>query len=230
VRVQVIIGVFAILAGVSIAAGQGTGDAIIVKIPAANMPSTVTLSTAGGKGAPGKNVQIPVSMTLTGIAAPGSFQIDLTFDVTQLTFVSASAGAALTHAGEGISSNAVSSGDVRFSTTGTGGNAIASGTVAYATFALSSSFGGATTVTLTNCKSVSTLGSPLSTGCTAGTIGVMNCDVNGGGTVGVADVQAMVNQALGVSPATYDLNQDGVVNATDVQQIINASMGLGCIL
>jgi hypothetical protein len=219
----------AILGGVSMAPAQ-VSEATIVKIPAASMPSTVTLTTAGGRGAPGRNLQIPISVTFTDIVAPASFQIDLTFDVTQLTFVSAGAGASLTGAGDGISASAVSTGDVRLSTTGTGGNAIATGTAAYATFALASSFSGTTTVGLTNCMSVGTSGSPLSTGCTGGPIGVMNCDVNGGGTVEVADIQAMVNQTLGVSPATYDVNQDGVVNAIDVQQVINASMGLGCIL
>jgi probable HAF family extracellular repeat protein len=54
------------------------------------------------------------------------------------------------------------------------------------------------------------------------------CDVNGSGATNVADVQLMINEALGKSPAANDLNFDGVVNITDVQVVINAALGLGC--
>jgi alpha-tubulin suppressor-like RCC1 family protein len=42
----------------------------------------------------------------------------------------------------------------------------------------------------------------------------------------VVDVQAKINEALGVAAAN-DLNGDGVVNAVDVQIVINAVLGLG---
>jgi hypothetical protein len=54
------------------------------------------------------------------------------------------------------------------------------------------------------------------------------CDLKQTGTITVADVQLIINEALGVSPAVNDLNGDGVVNVIDVQIEINAALGLGC--
>ena len=54
------------------------------------------------------------------------------------------------------------------------------------------------------------------------------CDINGNGTVTVADVQLEINEALGTAPGGNDLNEDGVVNAVDVQIVINAVLNLGC--
>jgi len=199
--------------------------------PGGAVPSTVTLSTSGGNGVPGQTVTIPVNLTLGGATAPSSFQIDLIFDPTKLTFVSASASTQLTGAGGGLSSSEVSSGDVRLTTTGTSQNALSIGVVAYASFTMASSFGSfATPMALVNCTSADGLGNLLSTGCSAGTVGVLTCDVNGAGTVGVADVQTMVNEALGFAPAVNDLNQDGVVNVADIQLVIDAALGNACVL
>lgn len=54
------------------------------------------------------------------------------------------------------------------------------------------------------------------------------CDVDHNGTVTVADVQTMINEALGTSPAADDLNGDGVVNVVDVQIVSDAVLDLGC--
>jgi hypothetical protein len=54
------------------------------------------------------------------------------------------------------------------------------------------------------------------------------CDVTGDSSTSVADVQAMVNEALGKKPAANDLNGDRVVNVTDVQIVINSVLGSGC--
>jgi hypothetical protein len=54
------------------------------------------------------------------------------------------------------------------------------------------------------------------------------CDINLDGVVNVADVQLIINEALGVRQATNDLNSDGAVNVADVQIDINAALGLGC--
>jgi hypothetical protein len=54
------------------------------------------------------------------------------------------------------------------------------------------------------------------------------CDVTGDGSPSVADAQAIVNEALGVTVTIDDLNKDGAVNATDIQIVINAVLGLGC--
>jgi sugar lactone lactonase YvrE len=54
------------------------------------------------------------------------------------------------------------------------------------------------------------------------------CDVNGDGVVDQKDIQEVMNQALGLSPATAHLNGDGVVNLVDVQRVVNAAMGGAC--
>jgi hypothetical protein len=57
---------------------------------------------------------------------------------------------------------------------------------------------------------------------------VLACEVNGNGLPGVADVQTIVNEALGVQPALHDLSGDGAVTVLDVQIEINAALGNGC--
>ena len=54
------------------------------------------------------------------------------------------------------------------------------------------------------------------------------CDILQKGNTNVADVQAIINEALGVAPVVNDLNGDGVVNVADAQIVINAALGLGC--
>ena len=58
---------------------------------------------------------------------------------------------------------------------------------------------------------------------------VSPCDINYDGVANVVDVQLIINEALGVTPAVNDLNGDGVVNVVDVQIVINAALGLGCV-
>jgi len=58
----------------------------------------------------------------------------------------------------------------------------------------------------------------------------LTCNVTGNPTPGIADVQKMINEALGGSAPLNDLNQDGWVNVVDVQIVINAVLGLGCTL
>jgi hypothetical protein len=54
------------------------------------------------------------------------------------------------------------------------------------------------------------------------------CDVSQGTNLTVANVQLIINQALGITVAGNDLNGDGVVNVLDVQIDINSALGLGC--
>lgn len=54
------------------------------------------------------------------------------------------------------------------------------------------------------------------------------CDVKLNGSINVADVQLIVNQALGVTAPVNDLNGDSVVNVVDVQIEIGAALALGC--
>ena len=205
----------------SVASGQqSSADAIVVRISGASIPSTVTLSTSGGSSVPGQTVTIPIVLSLGGAIAPGSLQIDLSFNPAKLTFVSAN----------GLSSSVVAAGEVRFATDETNPNGMASGVVGYATFKLADSFGtAATTVALVNCMSADPSGNPLSTGCMAGAIGLFTCNVTGGASAGVADVQALINEALGVVAAVHDMNRDRVVDVADVQKVVSAAMGNGCV-
>jgi hypothetical protein len=54
-------------------------------------------------------------------------------------------------------------------------------------------------------------------------------DVNFDGAVNVLDVQAVINQALAISPTTTegDVNVDGAVNVLDVQRCLNIALGIG---
>jgi len=52
-------------------------------------------------------------------------------------------------------------------------------------------------------------------------------DINQDGTTNVADVQAIINEALGAVPAIDDLNGDGIVNVVDVQIVTYAVLRLG---
>jgi hypothetical protein len=55
------------------------------------------------------------------------------------------------------------------------------------------------------------------------------CAITGDTTASVADVQRMVNESLGISQPNNDLNRDGVVNVADLQKVIQAAMGAGCL-
>jgi hypothetical protein len=55
-----------------------------------------------------------------------------------------------------------------------------------------------------------------------------SCDVNQDGLTNVADVQTMVNEALGKAPGINDLNGDGVVNVVDIEIVITAALGFNC--
>jgi hypothetical protein len=219
-----------VLATRAAALAQGTEDAFVAKIPGQSMTASVTLSPAVAKGASGAALQVPINLTSQGTAAPATFQTDLSFDQTKLSFTSAQAGAQLTLANKSLTTTVLSNGNVRFLASGLNQTVIANGLVAYATLTLSPQFLiGSTAVTLSNCTSSSALGGSLSTGCTAGTVTAFTCDLNGDGVVNVVDVQLIINEALGVIPPIHDLNGDGVVNVADVQLVINAALGLGCV-
>jgi hypothetical protein len=57
------------------------------------------------------------------------------------------------------------------------------------------------------------------------------CDLLQQGSVDAADVQAAINQALGISPCTNaDLQGNGTCTVVDVQRVINAALGGSCLL
>jgi hypothetical protein len=55
------------------------------------------------------------------------------------------------------------------------------------------------------------------------------CDVRNDGSVHIADLQWIINEALGVIAPNHDLNGDGIVNSVDIQLVTNAALGLGCM-
>ena len=54
------------------------------------------------------------------------------------------------------------------------------------------------------------------------------CDINHDGAVNIADVQTMINEALGVSACNTDVSGDGKCDVVDVQIIITAALGGSC--
>jgi hypothetical protein len=45
----------------------------------------------------------------------------------------------------------------------------------------------------------------------------------------VTDLQLIVNEALGTAAPNNDMNRDGIVNVADVQKVIQAAIGVGCL-
>jgi parallel beta-helix repeat protein len=58
--------------------------------------------------------------------------------------------------------------------------------------------------------------------------GSVPCNVTGDQMTSIADLQAIVNEALGASSPANDLNGDGVVNVIDIQKVFGALLGFGC--
>jgi hypothetical protein len=54
------------------------------------------------------------------------------------------------------------------------------------------------------------------------------CAVTQGSSTTVADVQQLINEALGLAPPQHDLTTDGAVNVLDVQIVLEAALGAGC--
>jgi hypothetical protein len=57
------------------------------------------------------------------------------------------------------------------------------------------------------------------------TFAAHRCDLTGDNQLDVRDVQAILNQALGLSAATADLNGDSAVTVADIQTVVNAVIG-----
>jgi trimeric autotransporter adhesin len=83
---------------------------------------------------------------------------------------------------------------------------------------------------VTNQATVSGGGSPTATVNDVTVLVRLSCDVNSDTLVNVVDVQAVINEAMGLAAPVHDLNNDGLVNVADVQILINAVLGLGCTL
>lgn len=69
------------------------------------------------------------------------------------------------------------------------------------------------------------------TGSTLLTVTPLNaCDVIQSGIYSVADVQRIIDEALGALPAVNDLNGDGKASVVEIQIVLNAVLGMGCTL
>ena len=73
-----------------------------------------------------------------------------------------------------------------------------------------------TSVTMTGPRSVS------------GNFAIPPCQPTGNFGPGVADVQLLINEALGGTSPIHDLNLDGAVDLVDIQIELNAVLGMGC--
>ena len=83
-------------------------------------------------------------------------------------------------------------------------------------------------ITSTSNQVSATMNGPVSITATFSVPG-FTCDIANEGSTNVVDVQAIVNQALGLAPPNNDMNRDGVIDVADVQKVIDAAMGTGCI-
>jgi hypothetical protein len=86
-----------------------------------------------------------------------------------------------------------------------------------------------TQTSLTNQVSVSGGGAASPASASDVTAIITKCDINQAGTIGVSEVQSMIDQLLGLVKAVNDLNGDGVVSIVDVQIVMNAALSLGCV-
>jgi hypothetical protein len=62
------------------------------------------------------------------------------------------------------------------------------------------------------------------------TIVPLTCTFTGGARSTAADVQMMVNEALGIYPPAFDLNGDGSVNIVDIQAVVRDAVRDACIV
>jgi hypothetical protein len=59
-------------------------------------------------------------------------------------------------------------------------------------------------------------------------VAVYTCDLDSDGSATVADIQKMINEALGLAPPSNDLTYDGLITVADVQKVIDSTLGMGC--
>ena len=218
---------------VELSAAMGSSSSTAVTRAVSRCSSTaagVNLKLEGATGRAGGSVDVPLTLTASG-TAPSTFQLDVTYDASKLTFKSARKGEQSTAANKEVNTNTLSSNQIRVVGAALNQNPIGNGPVAYLNFTLAGTFSGSTTLSCSNPQSADSTSRSLTTTCTAGTItsgASCGCDVNGDGNTNVGDVQLIVNQVLGVVSASCDVNGDGGVNVADVQQVVNAVLGLGC--
>ncbi|MCU1326229.1 MAG: hypothetical protein JWN34_1599 [Bryobacterales bacterium] len=193
----------------------------------------VDLTVGSGFGVPAQAVELPIQLSVTGGVAPVTFQMDLGFDAQKLAYVASSArpGPQSAAAGKSLSASTQPDGSLRLLVSGLNQTPIAPGVVAYASFRVANGFlSGSSDIAAANCRSASADGASLGTNCSGGTMKYAVCDINADGAYNVADVQLVINEALGVTSPVHDLNGDALVTVADVQIVINSALSLGCVV
>jgi hypothetical protein len=176
-------------------------------------PIAVVITQAGGIG---------TQFVFTSWSDRGAASHSITVGASATTYTAAfQTQYQLTTAALPGSGGVVSPATGQFYNSGTNVTVTAAATAPYA---FSSWSGGATGIS--NPITVTMSGPASVTGNFA--LPVLQCQPTGDQAPSVADVQLIVNQALGAAPAANDLNGDGVVNVVDIQIVINAALSLGC--
>ena len=218
---------------VELTAAMGSSSSTAVTQAVSRCSSTaagVNLKLEGATGRAGGSVDVPLTLNASG-TPPSTWQVDVTYDASKLTFKSARKGEQCTAANKDVITSPLAANQIRVVAAAVNQNPIGNGPVAYLNFALAGTFSGSTTLTCSSPGSADSTSRSLATTCTAGTVtsaASCGCDVNGDGNTNVGDVQLIVNQVLGVVSASCDVNGDGAVNVADVQQVVNAVLGMGC--
>ena len=105
-------------------------------------------------------------------------------------------------------------------------NALDSGS-SYPAIVVSVSVAGNASASVINQATV-TVGTQTATASDPTSIIPVSCGVNGHQAANVADLQFLINEALGVNAPVDDMNSDGFVNVVDVQKAMNVVVGIGC--
>jgi uncharacterized repeat protein (TIGR01451 family) len=193
----------------------GTGN-FVATVVIANPPVLSIVKTHADNFAPGQqNAMYTVTVSNSAGAGPTTGTLTVTeMPPAGLTLVSMS-GTGWTCAPGGTSCTT---------------SAVLNAGASYPAIAVTASVDPAAPASLTN--QVSVTGGGSSIGASASDLTTISpfsaCDVGQTGSTSVADVQTMVNEALGAGAAMDDLNGDGVVSVADVQIVIDAMFGMGC--
>jgi thermitase len=168
------------------------------------------INTASASQSLSANGTVTVSLALSALG-------DLAGTVTDLN------GVGVANAHIDFSNGSFSGGAV----TGAGGSYSTFGLPA-GTYTVTASAPGYSSVSATGVSVTANTSTPVNLRFSTGVPVVSACDITLGSTTSVADVQKMIDEALGLAQAANDLNGDGVVNVLDVQIVIDAVMNLGC--
>jgi hypothetical protein len=196
-------------------------------------PSTTgaTLAIQNSQGTPNSVVEVPILLS-AGQSQVAGLQWKVGFDATALTYNSVRSGSTADNSGKSVTAN-MSGGQISVLVAGLNQNLMSDGIVAYLMFVPTSNLqtGTSTSLSCNAAQGTNPSGGAVPVSCSSGRItggSACSCDVNRDGTVNVADVQLVINHALGVSAFACDINGDNTINIGDVQIVINSALGLGC--